>query len=98
MERAELRALIDVLPRARLLAKLLAVELRFVSPDQLADAGRFGLSSFMDEAAEEYRQRGHTPYVIKSSPFPPGPVGYVAAAIELLEQLEERDATATRIY
>jgi 1-aminocyclopropane-1-carboxylate deaminase/D-cysteine desulfhydrase-like pyridoxal-dependent ACC family enzyme len=70
-----------------LLDKLLDVELRFVSPEQLADGGRFGLSGFMDEAAEEYRRRGHRPYVIKSSPFPPGPVGYVAATMELQEQL-----------
>src|SRR4051794_31881609 len=48
-----------------LLDKLLDVELRFVAPEQLADAGRFGLSGFMDEAAEEYRRSGHKPYVIK---------------------------------
>jgi 1-aminocyclopropane-1-carboxylate deaminase/D-cysteine desulfhydrase-like pyridoxal-dependent ACC family enzyme len=81
-----------------LLDKILDVELRFVDPQQMADAGRFGLGAFMDEAAEEYRRRGHKPYVIKGSPTPPGPVGYVAAAIELLEQLDERSARATLLY
>jgi 1-aminocyclopropane-1-carboxylate deaminase/D-cysteine desulfhydrase-like pyridoxal-dependent ACC family enzyme len=81
-----------------LLDKILDVELRFIDPQRLADAGRFGLGQFMDETAEEYRQRGHRPYVIKGSPTPPGPVGYVAAAIELLEQMEERGASVDWIY
>src|SRR5262249_29636155 len=56
-----------------LLDKLLDVELRFVEPSRMADGGRFGLVPFMEETAEEYRVRGHKPYVIQGSPYPPGP-------------------------
>src|SRR5439155_614472 len=40
---------------------------------------------------EQYRRRGHRPYVIKGSPTPPGPVGYVNAAIEVTAQVERVD-------
>ena len=52
----------------------------------------------MEEIAEEYRRRGSKPYLIRGSPYPPGPVGYVNAALELLDQLEANGLTADWIF
>jgi 1-aminocyclopropane-1-carboxylate deaminase/D-cysteine desulfhydrase-like pyridoxal-dependent ACC family enzyme len=81
-----------------LLDKLLGIELHFIAPEQVADAGRFGLVPFMEEIAEDYRRRGRNPYLIRGSPYPPGPVGYVNAALELLGQLESVGAAADWIF
>jgi L-cysteate sulfo-lyase len=79
----------DDAPQGNLLLDVaLDVELHFVVPPS---DGRFSLGDAMDEVAEDYRRRGHRPYVIKGSPTPPGPVGYVNAAIELTEQIEHVD-------
>jgi len=84
----------DTTPQGNLLLDtLLDAELRFIPPERM-EGGRFGLVPFMDEAAEEYRQRGRKPYVLRGSPSPPGPVGYVAAALEILDQLDAAGARA----
>jgi 1-aminocyclopropane-1-carboxylate deaminase/D-cysteine desulfhydrase-like pyridoxal-dependent ACC family enzyme len=81
-----------------LLDRLLDIELRFVSPEQMKDRGRFGLVPFMEEAAEEYRARGFRPYIIPGSPYAPGPVGYVNAALELDAQLDALGASTDWIF
>jgi 1-aminocyclopropane-1-carboxylate deaminase/D-cysteine desulfhydrase-like pyridoxal-dependent ACC family enzyme len=85
----------DAVPQGNLLLdRILDVELRFVPPERMREGGRFGLVPFMEEAAEEFRRRGRRPYLLRGSPYPPGPVGYVAAALEILDQLDAAGARA----
>ena len=66
-----------------LLDRLLGAELRFVAPDTDMDAA-------CAELAEELRERGAKPYYIPGGGSNPvGALGYVNAALELLQQANE---------
>jgi L-cysteate sulfo-lyase len=66
-----------------LLDRLLGAELRFVAPDSDMDAACAGL-------AEEIRARGGKPYYIPGGGSNPvGALGYVNAALELLQQAND---------
>jgi L-cysteate sulfo-lyase len=66
-----------------LLDRLLGAELRFVAPDTDMDAACAGL-------AEEVRARGGKPYYIPGGGSTPvGALGYVNAALELLQQAND---------
>jgi L-cysteate sulfo-lyase len=66
-----------------LLDRLLGAELRFVAPDTDMDAACVGL-------AEEIRARGGKPYYIPGGGSNPvGALGYVNAALELLQQAND---------
>jgi 1-aminocyclopropane-1-carboxylate deaminase/D-cysteine desulfhydrase-like pyridoxal-dependent ACC family enzyme len=52
----------------------------------------------MNQVAEEYRRRGHRPYVLPSSFHPLGAIAYVDCARELAEQLDRRGIHANHVY
>ena len=83
-----------------LLNHLLGADIHFVDSQNLDAAmnQRLALGQKMEEAAEEYRAKGFRPYVLPSSFHPLGVIGYVDCAVELIEQLYERDLTVDHVY
>lgn len=56
------------------------------------------LSNEMDRVAESLRGQGRVPYVLHSSFHPLGAVGYVRAAIELLDQMDSNDVEQFTVF
>ncbi|MDA0699778.1 MAG: pyridoxal-phosphate dependent enzyme [bacterium] len=83
-----------------LLDYLLGAEVHFVGPERVkADAlPRFHLAHVMEEIAEDYRARGHRPFVLPTSSVPEAAVGYAAGAVELDDQLRALDLRPTHLY
>ena len=73
-----------------LIQYLLGSDTRIVSDDEIQpDAQpRFGLHHLMEAEADRQRLRGRRPYVLPTSSVPLATLGFVAAALELAEQLE----------
>ena len=78
---------------------LLGSDTRIVSDDDIrTDAPpRFGLHHLMEAEAERQRLRGRRPYVLPTSSIPLATLGFVAAALELAEQLEALDTPRAHI-
>jgi 1-aminocyclopropane-1-carboxylate deaminase/D-cysteine desulfhydrase-like pyridoxal-dependent ACC family enzyme len=83
-----------------LLLRLMDVDVRFADTEGVDSAinQRTVLQDMMQKVAEEYRARGHRPYVLPSSFHPLGAIGYVDCALELAAQLEQRDIRVDRVY
>jgi len=75
-----------------LLNRIAGADLQFVSyADYRAKGSTY--APFLESAAEEYRRRGDTPYVIgEGGSVPHGCFGYLRAVEEMLEKLREFDA------
>lgn len=71
-----------------LLDSLLGAEIRFLhGPPRKLDR-----ASYMEEIAEDLRQKDHVPYVIPAgASYPPGAIAYANAMLELLEQARNCD-------
>jgi 1-aminocyclopropane-1-carboxylate deaminase/D-cysteine desulfhydrase-like pyridoxal-dependent ACC family enzyme len=83
-----------------LLDRLMDVDIRFADTAEIdsAIAQRTVLEGLMRQVAEEYRARGHRPYVLPSSFHPLGAIGYVDCIRELAGQLEQRDIHIDWLY
>jgi 1-aminocyclopropane-1-carboxylate deaminase/D-cysteine desulfhydrase-like pyridoxal-dependent ACC family enzyme len=83
-----------------LLDFMLGAEVHFVPDEEVRKdvKPRFGLSHVMEEIAERYREQGHKPYVLPTSSVPEAAVGYVDGAVELHDQLHERNCRPTHLY
>ncbi|HET8522661.1 MAG TPA: D-cysteine desulfhydrase family protein [Thermomicrobiales bacterium] len=80
-----------------LITHLLGAEIHWTADDpEIKDRG--AMAARMDAVAEDYRQRGQTPYVLYSSVHPLGALGYVECALELAEQLGEANGRPVKIY
>ncbi len=83
-----------------LLDRLMDVDVRLVESGSV-DSGiqqRTTLLKVMEQAAEEYRQRGARPYILPSSFHVLGATGYVDAAWELAGQLDTRAIEIQHVY
>ncbi|MGH2375886.1 MAG: 1-aminocyclopropane-1-carboxylate deaminase/D-cysteine desulfhydrase [bacterium] len=81
----------DALPEGNLLLmRVFGVDLRFVPTQDPYDASTVGV---MREIEEQVRRRGGRPYLMHLATFSGGlaTVGYVSAALELVQQLRARD-------
>ncbi len=83
-----------------LLTRLLGADVRFNDTTDVDSAinQRVALEALMEATAAEYRAKGHTPYVLKSSFHPLGAIGYVDCALELAQQLAARGTKADHVY
>ena len=83
-----------------LLDRLLDADLRFVDTASVDAAinQRDVLRQRMEDTAEEYRSRGHRPYILPSSFHPLGAVAYVDAARELALQLLDLSLEPDHVY
>ena len=83
-----------------LLNHLLGAEVHFVGPDRIKKDAlpRYHLAHVMEEIAEDYRARGHRPFVLPTSSVPEAAVGYTGCAIELEDQLRAADLRPTHLY
>lgn len=83
-----------------LLDHLLGTDLRLVDVASVdsAIAQRTKLHQTMRDVAEEYRTRGHRPYVLPSSFHPLGAIGYVDCMVELAGQLQDRSIEIDTLY
>lgn len=77
-----------------LLDHLLGADIRFVEAEDDLTTERA-----MDDAADELRRKGQRPYVIPvGGSGPTGALGYVAAFLECLEQVNQRGVRVGRIF
>ena len=86
-----------------LLTRLLASEVRFVdalrdAPDSDRRAEVEFRRQIFETEADRLREAGRTPYVVLGSSMALGVMGYVAAAIELHEQLRSLDISPTKVF
>ena len=83
-----------------LLDRLMDVDLRFVATTGVDSAihARTALLDVMEQAAAEYRARGHKPYILPSSFHVLGATGYVDCGCELEAQLRARDVAPDHMY
>jgi 1-aminocyclopropane-1-carboxylate deaminase/D-cysteine desulfhydrase-like pyridoxal-dependent ACC family enzyme len=86
-----------------LLTHLLASEVRFV--DALRDAPESDRRAevefrrrIFESEADRLREEGRTPYVVLGSSLALGVMGYVAAAVELKEQLRSLDIAPSKVF
>lgn len=86
-----------------LLTRLLAADLRKVPELALVDRNdRLGeleaRRSAFEACADEYRARGHNPYVLLGSSSPIGVYGYLAATLELAQQVSDLDIEFSKVF
>lgn len=80
-----------------LITQLLGAEIHWTTDDpEIKDRG--AMAATMDRVADDYRRRGHHPYVLYSSVHPLGALGYVECALELVEQLGDTTDKPITIY
>ncbi len=85
-----------------LLVRLLAADVRSAPELRDAPAGRLAelacRRGVMQDIAEQYRARGSRPYVLPGSSIPLAVLGYVSAALELLQQCKEQQVRPDFVF
>jgi 1-aminocyclopropane-1-carboxylate deaminase/D-cysteine desulfhydrase-like pyridoxal-dependent ACC family enzyme len=83
-----------------LLTRMTGADIRLVQSGSIDQAinQRHVLLEVMESVAEEYRRKGHRPYILPSSFHPLGAAAYAGCALELAGQLDQAGIVPEHVY